>query len=71
MTRRMQIREIDAMLDRIVAEHNDYWHPGFECVENERIECVDRFGGAPVPGPLGERRPLRTTRPQPVADRPA
>jgi hypothetical protein len=47
--------EIDRLADEIIAMHNERYHPGFGCAENERGQCLDRFGGERAHGPLGER----------------
>jgi len=46
--------EIDRLADEIIAMHNERYHPGYGCAENERGQCIDRFGGQRARGPLGE-----------------
>ncbi len=50
--------DINALCEEILAAHRDLYHPGFECAENKQGECLDRAGGEPTPGPLGQRRPV-------------
>lgn len=53
-TLRNAIDEIDALAGQIITDHDTAYHPGRQCRENERGECVDRFGG-----PARPRQPLR------------
>lgn len=53
---------VERMMDDVVAAHNEQYHPGFGCAENERGQCFEAFGGTRAEGWAGEyTREERTT----------
>ena len=43
------VDEIDALCAQIIEQHERTYHPGTYCLENDRGECFDAFGGTPHP----------------------
>lgn len=45
---------IGQQMSDIIVMHNQQYHPGYGCAENERGQCWDRHGGTRAAGMLGE-----------------
>lgn len=49
--------DVEELMEAIIREHNDIYHPGLRCASNEDDRCVDAFGGTRQAGWLGEYLP--------------